>query len=52
MLGGKTDLLCAEGSLSARAYLSTILQPIVLPFARAVGRVRFNDVMHDNLVHM
>ena len=46
ILDGKTDLVCIQGSLTARAYLGTILQPIVLPFAGAVGEGF--TLMHDN----
>ena len=37
ILGRKTDLICIQDFLTTRAYLGTILQPIVLPFSRAVG---------------
>ena len=46
ILGGKTNVVCIQGSLIARAYLETILQPIVLPFAGAVGQGF--TLMHDN----
>ena len=46
ILGGKTDLVCIQGSLTARAYLGTIQQPIVLPFPGAVGEGF--TLMHDN----
>ena len=46
ILGGKTDLVCIQGSVTARAYLGTILQPIVLRFAEAVGEGF--TLMHDN----
>ena len=46
ILGGKTDLVCIQGSLNARAYLGTILQPKVLPFEGAVGEEFI--LMHDN----
>ena len=46
ILGGETDLVCIQGSLTAMAYLVTILQPIVLPFAEVVGDGF--SLMHDN----
>ena len=46
ILGGKTDLVYIQGSLTARAYLGTILQPIVLPFAGTVAEGF--TLMHDN----
>ena len=46
ILGEKTYLVCIQGFLTKRAYLATILQPIVLPFSGAVGEVF--TLMHDN----
>ena len=46
ILGGKTDLVCIQGSLTARAYLGTILELIVLPFSGVVGEGF--TLMHDN----
>ena len=46
ILGGKTDLICIQGSLTARAYLETMLQPIGLPFSGALGEGF--TLMHDN----
>ena len=46
ILGGKTVLICIQDSLIARAYLETILQPIVLPVAETVGEGF--SLMHDN----
>ena len=46
ILGGKTDLVYIQSSLIARAYLGTILQPIVFSVARAVGEGF--ALMHDN----
>ena len=46
ILGGKTDLICIQGFLTARAYLEIILQPIVLPFSGAVGEGF--TLMNDN----
>ena len=46
ILGGKTDLVCIQGSLTARAYLETMLQPIGLPFSGALGEGF--TLMHDN----
>ena len=46
ILGAKNDLVGIQGSLTARAYLVTILQPIVLPSAGAAGEGFI--LMHDN----
>ena len=46
ILDRKTGLVCIQGSLTARSYLGTILQPKVLPFAGAIGEGF--TLMHDN----
>ena len=46
ILEGKTYLVCIQGILTARSYLGTVLQPIMLPFAAAVGEGF--TLMHDN----
>ncbi|KAL1493686.1 hypothetical protein ABEB36_009381 [Hypothenemus hampei] len=44
--GGRTDLVLIENFLNAVSYRNQILQPIVLPYAAAVGENFI--LMHDN----
>lgn len=46
MVGGRTELVFPDGFLTAQQYLDIILQPIVRPWAGAVGE-NFH-LVHDN----
>lgn len=46
IIGGRTDLIFPNGFLTAQQYLDSVVQPIVRPFAGAVGE-NFH-LMHDN----
>lgn len=46
MLGRKTDLVFLDQFLNAEQYIQNILEPVVQPFAEALGRNL--TLMHDN----
>lgn len=46
IIDGRTELIFPRGFLTSQQYLDTILQPVVRPFAAAVGDNFY--LMHDN----